>query len=78
LYKYRKQPAARISIDPTLRVDFVRHGFDQAYFLPIAADIAGGLTAYPMLAYAKKYGLSIDQVDEALCAAAISVRRNAA
>jgi len=78
LYKYRKQPAARIRIDPTLRVDFVRHGFDQAYFLPIAGDIAGGLTAFPMLAYAKKYGLSIDQVDEALCAAAISVRRNAA
>ena len=78
VYKYRKQPAARKPIDPEVRVDFIRDGFDHAYIRPIAADVLAGLSGFHVLAYAKKHGLSIDQVDEAMCAAAINVRRNAA
>jgi acetyl-CoA C-acetyltransferase len=76
--EYRKQPAARIPLDFERQMEFVRRGFDQGYIHPIAADLVGGISVFPMLAYAKKYGLNIGQVDEAQCAASINLRRNAA
>jgi len=76
--EYRKQPAARLAIDPNDQFDFVLNGFDQAYMQPFAFDVLAGLFAFPALAYAKKYGLTVDQVDEAQSAASISLRRNAA
>ena len=78
LLEYRKQPAVRVPIDPNDQFDFVSNGFDQAYFQPLAFDLLGGLSAFPILAYAKKHGLTVDQVDEAQSAASISLRRNAA
>jgi len=78
LPNYRKQPAARVPIDPEAQVDFVFNGFDQAYFQPIAVEVMGGVHCFPILAYARKYGLSAEQVDDAQNAAAISLRRNAA
>jgi len=76
--EYRRQPAQRVPIDPAFQFDIVSNGFDQAYFQPIAFNLLGGLSSFPILAYAKKYGLTIDQVDDAQSAAAISLRRNAA
>ena len=76
--EYRKQPAARIPITPEAQVDFVCNGFDQAYFQPVTVDVPAGLSAFPILAYARKYGLSVDQIDDAQSMAAISLRRNAA
>ncbi len=76
--EYRKQPALRLPIDPNDQFDFVSNGFDQAYFQPFAFDLLAGLSAFPILAYAKKYELTVDQVDEAQSAASISLRRNAA
>jgi acetyl-CoA C-acetyltransferase len=78
LLEYRKQPAARLPIDLNDQFDFVSNGFDQAYFQPFAFDLLGGLSAFPILAYSQKYDLTVDQVDEAQSAAAISLRRNAA
>jgi acetyl-CoA C-acetyltransferase len=40
--------------------------------------LLAGLSAFPILAYAKKHELTVDQVDEAQSAASISLRRNAA
>jgi acetyl-CoA C-acetyltransferase len=78
LEEYRKQPAARIPIEPVDQFDFVSNGFDQAYFQPFAFDLLAGLSAFPILAYAKKYNLTVDQIEEAQNAASISLRRNAA
>lgn len=78
VFEYRRQPAARLPIDRDIRLDFIRQGFDQAYLQPIAIDILAGLSAFPLLAYARKYGLTVEQIDEAQCAAAISLRRSAA
>jgi len=78
LLEYRKQPGARVPIDPVDQFDFVLNGFDQAYQQPFALDLVGGLSAFPILAYSQKYDLTVDQVDEAQSAAAISLRRNAA
>jgi acetyl-CoA C-acetyltransferase len=76
--EHRAQPAVRVPINPDDQFDFVSNGFDQAYFQPFAFDVVGGLSAFPILSYAKKYGLTIGQVDEAQSAASISLRRNAA
>lgn len=77
LTEYRKQPAKRLPIHPDQQIDFVRNGFDQAYLQPIAMNLGAGFAAFPVLAYAKKYGLTIEQVDEAQSAAAINLRYNA-
>jgi acetyl-CoA C-acetyltransferase len=74
----RIQPGKRVPIDPNDQFDFVANGFDQAYFQPFGFDVVGGLSAFPILAYAKKYRLTIDSMDEAQSAASISLRRNAA
>jgi acetyl-CoA C-acetyltransferase len=76
--KYRKQPAARRPLNPMDQFDFVSAGFDQAYFQPIAFDTVAGLSAFAVLAYAKRHGLTIEQVDQAQSAAAVSLRRAAA
>jgi len=78
LLEYRKQPAERLPIDPNDQFDFVLNGFDQAYEQPFALDLVGGLSAFPILSYSRKYDLTVDQVDDAQSAAAISLRRNAA
>jgi len=78
LNEYRKNPADRLPIDPNLQYDFVGNGWDQAYFQPIAFDRVSGLSAFPILAYAQKFGLTVEQLDDAQNAAAISLRRNAA
>lgn len=76
--EYRKQPAMRLPLDFEKQMEFVRRGFDQAYIHPIAVDLVGGISVFPALAYARKYGLTIGQLDEAQCMASISLRRNAA
>jgi acetyl-CoA C-acetyltransferase len=76
--EYRKQPAVRRPLNPMDQFDFVSGGFDQAYFQPIAFDMVAGLSSFAVLAYAKRYGLTVQQMDEAQSAAAVNLRRNAA
>jgi len=75
--KYRKQPAIRVPADPDLLSDRLAWGNDQAYVNPIAPDVAGAYAAIPALAYAQRYGLTLEQLDDALSAAVVSLRRNA-
>ncbi len=78
LEEYRKQPAVRVPLDRNIWQDFVTYGFDQAYVLPIDFDVSSSMYAFPMQAYAKKYGLTPDQLDDALNATVVNNRRNAA
>lgn len=78
LTEYRKQPAVRVPLDPNLWLDYVSYGFDQAYVLPVGFDVSASMYAFPIESYAKKYGLTPEQLDDALNATAINNRRNAA
>ncbi len=78
LPRYVKQPAARKPIPIDLFSYYLFCGFDGGYFNPISGP--GGipvLAGIPALDYAKKYGLSPDQLDDALNGAAVSLRRGA-
>jgi acetyl-CoA C-acetyltransferase len=74
--EYRKHPAARKSIDFMEQLENVYTGFDQAYLQPLALDFGGA--NFVAQAYVKKYGLTLEQLDETNNATAISMRRNAA
>ena len=52
------------------------YGADQAYWYPTGLAV-GAFGDVPTMAYAKKYGLSLEQMEDALNAAAINNRRNA-
>jgi acetyl-CoA C-acetyltransferase len=77
LPKFRKQPAARVPVPPELFGDYLLQGYDQAYVNPIVFDHSVHASAMPVIYYAQKYGLTIDQMDDALNSAAIAMRRGA-
>ena len=72
----RKQPAARVPVRQSDQIDWLSYGFDQAYYTPFVLDLVAGQYAFPILSYARKYGLTVEQVEDALNAASINVRRN--
>ncbi len=51
------------------------YGADQAYWYPGGLSVAS-ICDFCCMAYAKKYGLTLEQIEETLTAAAISNRRN--
>ena len=69
----RRQPAEREELDPRMAREFINRSFDSAYIGVINGG--GGLMSPGLMAYAKRYGLTLDQLDTALNAAVISQRR---
>ncbi|MEM3389768.1 MAG: thiolase family protein [Thermoproteota archaeon] len=69
-----EHPGKRRPVDPLdlwFTTDF---GVDQAYSYTHAYDIATAYGAIPAIAYAKKYGLTIEKLEEALFSIASTVR----
>ena len=71
-----KMPAhMREAISPGELWYRTNYGADQAYWYPGGLSVSS-LCDFTCMAYAKKYGLSLEQVEEALNCASISNRRN--
>lgn len=74
--EFRKQPGARAPIDRAYQSEIIMDCWDQAYIQPFT--LGGTGVTSPLFPYAKKYGVTFEQLDEARNAAAINLRRNAA
>jgi acetyl-CoA C-acetyltransferase len=74
--EFRKQPGIRQPIDRHYQSEIIMDCWDQAYIQPLTLG-GTGITS-PLFAYADRYGVTFDQLDEARNAAAINLRRNAA
>jgi len=72
-----QHPGIRKAVDPLDLWFWTDFGVDQAYAYTHAYDIASAYGAFPALAYAKKYGLSIDKLEEVLFRIAKIVRLHA-
>lgn len=76
--KYRKHPAERVPAGYEVWDETIQWSQDAAYVTPITG--AGGLiptAGFQMLNYAKKYGLTWDELDDALNASVRDARRGA-
>lgn len=71
-----KPPHMRKALDQGELWYRTNYGADQAYWYPGGMSV-GSLCDFACMNYAKKYGLTLDQMDQALSAASISNRRNA-
>lgn len=71
-------PTKRKPLDPTTLWYWTDFGVDQAYGYHHSYDIATAYGGLPTLGYAKKYGLSIDKMDEVMCAIHRAIRIHSA
>ncbi len=71
-------PRVRKPIDPTTLWYYTDFGIDQAYAYHHSYDIATAYGGLPTLGYAKKYGLSMDKMDEVMHAVHKNVRLHSA
>jgi acetyl-CoA C-acetyltransferase len=74
----KANPAVREAVDLGMLWFWTDFGVDQLYAYPHGYDILTAYGAIPALAYAKKYGLSMEQLEEVLYHIAFAVRRHAA
>lgn len=71
-------PVVRKAIDPADLWYWTDFGVDQIYAYHHCYDIASAYGAFPTMGYAKKYGLSMDKMDEVMYDVHKAVRRHSA
>lgn len=75
---YKLEPSKRTRTQIRQLRDGLGGPFDQAYFIPLALGPDAGTGSLQGLRYARQYGLSPSQLDEALAAAYVNSRRASA
>lgn len=68
-------PTKRNPLSPIDVWAITDYGADQEYYYQHWYSLAAAYGAFPLIAYAKKYGLSMDKLDEALCAITTHLRK---
>lgn len=70
-------PPERVPMDAGELWTTTDYGADQEYAVPHGWDIAPGYGAFPTLAYAQRYGLTLAQMDEIMFHMHMTIRRQA-
>ncbi len=76
--EYRKDPSKRVPLGSRDIIEVILTAYDQGYTNNLAFDPRSRSGGWPMTAYAKKYNVSIEDIEEALNIAAINMRHCAA
>ncbi len=73
----QNKPTERKPVDPTMLWYWTDFGVDQIYAYPHGYDILTAYGALPALAYAKRYGLSMEDLEKTFMHLALAVRKHA-
>jgi acetyl-CoA C-acetyltransferase len=68
-------PSVRKAVDSDTFYNWLEYGNDQEYFYSHCYDISSLYDAFPIIGYAKKYKVPIDDIEDALLGIAVCARR---
>ncbi|MEM2897427.1 MAG: thiolase family protein [Candidatus Bathyarchaeia archaeon] len=70
-------PAVMKPLDSAKLIEWIEWGTEHVYTYQHFYDASANYEAIPIIGYAKKYGVSVNDIEDALCGIAVCSRRNA-